>query len=140
VLAALDHLTSIADTYGERAADEALRHVTHMIGACVRPDDALGRYGGQELLIVLRRCDGTMAGAFAERIRGWITAVPLGVGGSHVSLSVSLGVAAQPGGRPGSPMALLAAADAALYRAKAEGGNRAAVAGERELSAGRSCS
>jgi diguanylate cyclase (GGDEF)-like protein len=138
VLADLDRLKSINDRYGPRAGDEALREAATRIGASVRRGDVFGRYAGQEFLIVLHRCDSGQAAAFAERIREQITAVPVVIAGFTISLSVSLGVAATRG-RQTPPAALLEAADAALYRAKALGRKRVVAAKDCDLASRQRC-
>jgi diguanylate cyclase (GGDEF)-like protein len=134
VFADLDHFKKINDAYGHAIGDQVLLEAADRIRASIRPYDALGRYGGDEFLVVLHACDQATATALAERIRERVAAVPVRTNGPTIALTVSLGVAAGTRQDCG-PAALIAAADAALYRAKAEGRNRVAVATDDEIAA-----
>ena len=65
----LDHFKSVNDTYGHFAGDAVLREFTRRMQASIRPYDAIGRYGGEEFLIVLPGCDDVCTAAQAERMR-----------------------------------------------------------------------
>ena len=92
----------------------------------LRPDDVLGRYGGEEFLVILPDQDAAAARVVGERMRQSIERLPLRWQGEVLHLTVSIGLAAR---RPGDdPARLLARADKALYRAKHEGRNRVCAA------------
>jgi diguanylate cyclase (GGDEF)-like protein len=94
--------------------------------AVLRPYDSVGRYGGEEFLVVLPGCGTRVATTLAERLRQQVEADVLELNEQHVGITLSLGVAAAGG--PGTRAAeLLRIADAALYRAKAAGRNRTRV-------------
>jgi diguanylate cyclase (GGDEF)-like protein len=134
VFADLDHFKKINDAYGHAIGDQVLLEAAERIRASIRPYDAFGRYGGDEFLVVLHACDQATAASLAERIRERVAAAPIATSGPSIALTVSLGVAAGTRESCG-PAALIAAADAALYRAKAEGRNRIAVATDDEIAA-----
>ena len=118
----LDHFKRINDTYGHRAGDQCLRAVIAPIASELRQGDALGRYGGEEFLIVLPGAGVPNAEIVAERIRRRIEDMPLLVSGTRIGLTISLGIAVLDGSVT-SPEQLIENADAALYRAKSSGRN-----------------
>ena len=130
IFADLDHFKRTNDVYGHLAGDAVLREVTRRVGAVLRPYDSLGRYGGEELLIVLPACDAAGAMEVAERVRSAVAAQPVATEFGAIPSSVSIGVAAAGDGRGWSSSGLLQLADAALYRAKGGGRNRIELARE----------
>jgi two-component system cell cycle response regulator len=124
VMADLDHFKQINDMLGHAAGDAVLQEAARRITSCVRPYDAVCRYGGEEFLIVLPGCDLADATLRAEQIRAAIAASPFPIPEGDVNLSCSLGVTASSG-PAGYDSALLAhEADEALYTAKHNGRNR----------------
>ena len=122
VLLDLDHFKRINDTHGHLAGDDALRTVGRRLAGMVREGELLARVGGEEFAWLLPGATGPGAVAAAERARRAIAATPCpGIG----TVTLSAGVAAVDG--RGSADDLYANADAALYRAKAEGRNRTVV-------------
>jgi diguanylate cyclase (GGDEF)-like protein len=122
VLADLDRFKMVNDTYGHQAGDETLRQATARMRSALRASDSIGRYGGEEFLIVLPDTEPHIAMTVAERARASVCA-PMHVNGVKMAMSVSLGVASTRT-TTDCPDDLIQAADAALYRAKAEGRNR----------------
>jgi diguanylate cyclase (GGDEF)-like protein len=120
----VDRFKAYNDRLGHLAGDEALRAISGALRGMLRAGDAAYRYGGEELLLVLRGANRVEAGAVAERVRAAVAATALphpdGVGGI---VTVSIGVATGDG----SVADLLADADAALYEAKRAGRDRVAV-------------
>lgn len=119
----VDLFKPVNDTFGHIAGDEVLRRIAAVLRQYVRGDDIAARIGGEEFAVLLPEGGSPGAVAFAERLREAIAATIFSPGGQPRQITVSVGVAAL---RPPdtSRSALLAAADAALYRAKHEGRNR----------------
>lgn len=131
ILMDIDRFKDINDTHGHVAGDAALRAVAGLVAESVRKHDLVMRYGGEEIAIVLPNTSTAMLARIAETLRAAIAeqAVMLG-DGRQLRLTASFGVAAGRRDRLGWK-ALIAAADQALYAAKAGGRNRVAIAGER---------
>ncbi len=125
-MADLDHFKQINDTYGHLAGDAVLREVSRRMRTTIRSYDAIGRYGGEEFLIVTPGCDVTTALKLAERVRSCVSREPIDVAGGTFSATLSLGVAASS--EAGDADQLVRDADAALYRAKNAGRNRVELA------------
>jgi diguanylate cyclase (GGDEF)-like protein len=121
-IADLDHFKRINDTYGHSAGDVVLRGAAGRLLSVLRTGDALGRYGGEEFLLVLPGCDAPGARLIAERARAAFGPPFVLDDGTRLSGSVSLGFACAADGYAAAP--LIQAADRALYRAKSEGRNR----------------
>ncbi|MCC7462170.1 MAG: diguanylate cyclase [Gammaproteobacteria bacterium] len=122
----IDHFKTINDQLGHAAGDRVLRHVALLIGAALRPRDALGRLGGEEFLVLLPATSGDAAVVLAERVRETLAAAPLAAHTQPVRLTISVGVATAA--RADTLTRLLERADRALYRAKSDGRNRICVA------------
>jgi len=140
ILGDLDHFKEINDTYGHLAGDEVLRATARRMVNAVRAYDTVGRYGGEEFLVVVPASDAIGTLSQAERIRSCIESQPVETPAGPVSATISLGVVASSELISGpdaasEPKALLAAADAALYRAKELGRNRVEPAISAELAA-----
>jgi two-component system cell cycle response regulator len=121
----LDHFKSINDTYGHHAGDEVLIEAARRMQQAVRSYDLIGRYGGEEFLVVSPNCDFEQIQMCAERIRSMMAEAPVLVDGSKIDITVSAGVATLAPGLTTERDAL-AAADLALYRAKSAGRNQVA--------------
>jgi len=134
-IADLDHFKSINDRHGHLTGDLVLKRVASELQHLIREPDFLGRFGGEEFLMVLP--EGTREGArqFAEKVRQRIEALQIQIDrGEPIRVTLSIGVASRDevqGETRTRSRALIAAADAALYEAKNRGRNRveAAVAG-----------
>ncbi|HVW91526.1 MAG TPA: GGDEF domain-containing protein [Devosia sp.] len=123
----LDHFKLINDRYGHEAGDRMLRHFAEIAGAAIRPGDLLFRMGGEEFCAVLHNTRVPQARQIAERLRRAYAERPIQVDGETIFGTVSIGIAAEE--QAGTDLdLLLAAADAALYAAKARGRNQTAVA------------
>lgn len=118
-----DHFKNVNDLYGHAAGDLVLQECAQRMKASLRPGDIFGRYGGEELVILLPRTGFKEAFQIAERLRTAIAEVPVKVGDSEISNTISIGVASL-GKETGSLEALLQRADEALYTAKQAGRNR----------------
>lgn len=128
IMADLDFFKKINDTYGHLAGDLVLRHVAERIRATVRDLDMIGRFGGEEFVIIMANASLEMANAIAERIREDITRAPFHVKGFNIPVTISLGVAMLRQGE--YKESLLERADAAMYEAKRMGRNRVVIAPE----------
>jgi two-component system, cell cycle response regulator len=124
----MDHFKKINDTEGHLVGDDVLREVSSMLRHAVRSVDVVARYGGEEFVVLLPETGEEGAVAFAERLRERIVSHTFLAGSrTPLSLTASIGVATFPAPRVESVEDLFARADAALYRAKAEGRNRVRV-------------
>jgi two-component system cell cycle response regulator len=120
----VDRFKTINDQHGHLAGDAAFRTVARRLRKKLRPYDRLGRYGGDEVLVVLPGCGPEEAASVAERLRSAVSDQAVRVGKKAVPLTLSIGVASADGARPGSTDLLIKAGDDALYRAKKAGRNR----------------
>jgi diguanylate cyclase (GGDEF)-like protein len=121
----LDRFKLLNDTYGHLVGDQVLKEVARTLTAVLREYDLAGRFGGEEFALLLPHTRSTDAFRIAERVRVAIAGLriiaPGVTGGERVSVTVSIGVAALDGGDRREFADLMAAADAALYRAKGSG-------------------
>jgi two-component system, cell cycle response regulator len=138
VLADLDHFKYVNDTHGHLAGDAVLQEAARRMTNFIRPYDAVGRYGGEEFLIVVPSSDAMGALGLSERIRQGIEAKPVLAEGASISITASFGVAASTPGHLLDPQEMLRLADDALYRAKKNGRNRCELAAEQDLNTHRS--
>ncbi len=121
----IDHFKAVNDRHGHLVGDATLRSVARVLLADVRPSDLVARYGGEEFVVLLPETTAAGAGLIAERIRRRIAQTPLHEGDdAPLAVTVSIGVAAHPEHGGGDGLALLRAADRALYAAKSGGRNR----------------
>ena len=122
ILLDLDHFKKINDTYGHFAGDAVLRETAARLRGNMRPYDAIGRYGGEEFLVVLPNCDLEQAATQAERMRHRLHSTAMLVDGAEMRVSASFGVTVSDGSER-NPDVFVRVADEALYRAKASGRN-----------------
>jgi diguanylate cyclase (GGDEF)-like protein len=119
----VDHFKVYNDTCGHLAGDEVLRNIAAIFRGCIRESDCVGRYGGEEFLIILPETAADDAGRIADRIRSRLAEEDFPAGPQTAKITISGGIASFPGnGR--SPESLLRSADAALYQAKDRGRDR----------------
>lgn len=120
----IDHFKHINDEYGHQVGDQVLVEVSKRFQKCIRDYDAIGRYGGEEFVVVLTGCTPEHGISACERIRNSIGSKPLEVNDKIIPVTTSVGVANAGGNTPYHDVeTLLRAADRALYRAKEEGRN-----------------
>jgi diguanylate cyclase (GGDEF)-like protein len=121
----LDKFKAINDTYGHLAGDQVLKEIANTLSTTLRDYDLAGRFGGEEFSLLLPQTRAVDAFRIAERVRANIAGLsiiaPGATGGERVQVTVSIGVAALDSGSKRELSELVAAADAALYRAKAGG-------------------
>jgi diguanylate cyclase (GGDEF)-like protein len=121
----LDRFKLINDTYGHLVGDDVLKRIAATMTEVLRDYDLAGRFGGEEFVMLLPQTRAVDAVRIAERVRAHIAQLPIyadgGAGAERVPVTASIGVAALDAGSRRELTELLAAADAALYRAKASG-------------------
>ncbi len=120
----LDHFKEINDNFGHLAGDAALLEAGRRMLQVLRPYDAVGRYGGDEFLVISPSCDLARATSLAQRLHSALTESPIHLREGIVHLTASIGVAAAQKEDESEVDALIRAADEALYRAKRAGRNR----------------
>jgi len=127
ILMDIDHFKRVNDSYGHLAGDAVLREVAKRISAAMRPYDAVGRYGGEEFIVMLPGCDVENAIQVAERLRMSFSENPIRTTEGGFRITMSFGVTSVIGATEKDLDAVIRAADQALYRAKNGGRNRVAV-------------
>lgn len=128
IIADVDHFKRVNDESGHLAGDAVLREVAQRLESSLRPYDSVGRYGGEEFLIVLPHCDRQTAAQTAERLRSAFQAAPLSTPEGDFSITLSFGVTDALGDAEGKIDPVVRRADEALYQAKRGGRNRVEVA------------
>jgi diguanylate cyclase (GGDEF)-like protein len=125
VMVDIDKFKNVNDTYGHLVGDQVLKEIANTLNTLLRDYDLAGRFGGEEFSLLLPQTRAVDAFRIAERVRaniaGLIIIAPGATGGERVPVTVSIGVAALDSGSKRELSELVAAADAALYRAKAGG-------------------
>ena len=114
----IDYFKNVNDTYGHEMGDSVLRELSHRVQSMVRSEDFVGRWGGEEFLIIASNISHVDAVSLAERIRSRIAAEPFPTIGT---ITISFGVTCAL--EDDTPTSLFARMDAALYEAKASGRN-----------------
>jgi len=121
----IDKFKAINDTYGHMLGDQVIKEIAHTLNTLLRNYDLAGRFGGEEFSLLLPQTRAVDALRIAERVRANIAGLsiiaPGAAGGERVHVTVSIGVAALDSGSERELSELMAAADAALYRAKVGG-------------------
>jgi diguanylate cyclase (GGDEF)-like protein len=135
LLGDIDHFKNVNDTYGHATGDDVLREVARRLLSSVRSYDFVGRYGGEEFLIVLINCNASFGFARAEEIRKTVASSPVQTSRGPVAVTMSFGIlsSADWGVRPVEQ--LLRETDVALYASKAAGRNCCRVATPQETCA-----
>jgi diguanylate cyclase (GGDEF)-like protein len=119
----IDHFKSVNDTYGHLAGDEVLRQMARRMLAGVRHYDAVGRYGGEEFLVILPGCDLHCIERHADRLRLSLTREPILIGTTELTVTASVGATYAVPACQTTAQTLLRTADDALYEAKRSGRN-----------------
>ncbi|MFO0879644.1 MAG: diguanylate cyclase [Gemmataceae bacterium] len=124
ILGDLDHFKRVNDQYGHLAGDAVLREAYQRMAHAMRPYDLVGRYGGEEFLIVLPGCDLEASLNVGDRIRQRISDHPVLHADESIPVTISLGATVSPRTPTTTAVGLIRAADRALYLAKDGGRNR----------------
>ncbi len=126
----LDHFKRINDTHGHLAGDAVLRELVPRLSDGLRAYDLVGRYGGEEFLVLLTDLGRATGAGRVEALRAAVAATPFDIGeGRTLAVTASFGVAEFDPAQPAAGLELVRRADLALYRAKAQGRNRVEYAG-----------
>jgi diguanylate cyclase (GGDEF)-like protein len=130
----LDRFKSVNDNYGHQAGDRVLQQFADILRNTARDIDKIGRYGGEEFMVILPETDLEQGAVFVERVRREVARHHFHIGRDEpLHMTVSAGVATYPNEMVGSPETLIRFADEALYAAKARGRNRIVRFDELEL-------
>lgn len=127
LMADVDGFKMVNDTHGHLVGDIVLREVAARLGATVRGYDRVGRYGGDEFLLVLPGCSAEGALGLGERLRQAVGGVPVALSDGELTVTLSVGVACLTHRRLSDARDLVGRADAALYEAKRLGRDRVCV-------------
>jgi diguanylate cyclase (GGDEF)-like protein len=122
----LDHFKQVNDNYGHLTGDQVLEEFAKRCKASIREVDLIGRYGGEELIILLPETDLKTAKQIAERLCEYISETPMKFSTNEINVTVSIGIA-QKDKNTSDLKTLIARADQAMYVAKHKGRNRVAV-------------
>jgi diguanylate cyclase (GGDEF)-like protein len=128
IMADVDHFKQINDSYGHLAGDEVLKEIACRLKRGTRQYDVVGRYGGEEFLIIAPGCDAATTMKRAESLRTEISISPVRTSEGNFPVTLSLGAIAVTPGTDKSAKSVLRLADEALYRAKRGGRNRVELA------------
>jgi two-component system, cell cycle response regulator len=124
----IDHFKSVNDQYGHAIGDDVLREVARRLHNSVRSYDMVGRYGGEEFLVALNKCDPGSAVSRAENLRAKIAGRPIQTANKPVAATISIGLALSTEFTECTIEEIMHQADMALYAAKAAGRNCVRVA------------
>jgi diguanylate cyclase (GGDEF)-like protein len=124
VLLDIDNFKAINDAHGHLVGDDVIRTIAQRMRQAVRPYDAVGRFGGEEFIIILSESDRETARIIGERVRASIAEQPVETEEGSLTVTASLGVAIYDGDENQDLEKLIAVADQALYQAKRAGKNR----------------
>jgi two-component system cell cycle response regulator len=130
IIADIDHFKQVNDTYGHLVGDTVLRETARRLASAVRTYDAVGRYGGEEFVVVVPECNRFDLIVLAERLRQAVTSCTVETCAGPLSVTISLGLACVESGRIAHSGCeeILRDADSALYAAKSNGRNRVEIA------------
>jgi two-component system, cell cycle response regulator len=127
VLFDIDFFKKVNDTHGHQAGDFVLSEISTLLTATLRAEDVFARYGGEEFAVICRGSDGTQAQVVGERLRKAVEAHRFVFEGTHIPVTISVGIAVIPDDTVKIASDIVALADKALYSSKRGGRNRVTV-------------
>jgi two-component system, cell cycle response regulator len=127
VLFDLDHFKKVNDTHGHQAGDHVLTEVSTLLSAALRAEDVFARYGGEEFAVICRGSDTNQAQVVGERLRKAVEGHQFVYEGTHIPVTISVGIAVLPNRDVKDANDLVALADQALYKSKNAGRNRVTI-------------
>jgi diguanylate cyclase (GGDEF)-like protein len=134
LLCDVDHFKTINDVHGHLSGDTVLREIALRLASAIRPGDAVGRYGGEEFLVILSDCGPESLRRRAEQLRQMVASSSFTGNLQGLSISISVGaMTVDEWTSSQTAEVLLSQIDTALYRAKMEGRNRVVIAGPQPL-------
>ncbi len=133
ILADLDGFQRVNETYGHMAGDAVLRETARRLRSSVRLHDTIGRFGGEEFLVLAPDCESSTALKLAERLRASISGEAMDLSEGKIRMTLSAGVTTSAPEKKMDAASIIRAADAALSRAKIQGRNRVELASPGEV-------
>jgi len=127
VLFDIDHFKKVNDTYGHQAGDHVLSEIAALLTGALRAEDVFARYGGEEFGVICRGSDVMQGQIVAERMRKAVAQNKFVFEGTHIPLTISVGVAGLPDPAVKDASELVSLADQALYKSKHGGRNQVTV-------------
>ena len=124
VLFDIDHFKKVNDTHGHQAGDHVLTEIAALLTSTLRAEDVFARYGGEEFAVICRGSDAAQAVVVGERLRKAVEAHKFVYDGTHIPVTISIGVAVLPDAAVKDANDLIGLADQALYKSKHGGRNR----------------
>jgi two-component system, cell cycle response regulator len=123
----IDHFKKVNDTHGHQAGDLVLSEISTLLTGALRAEDVFARYGGEEFAVICRGTDLTQASIVGERMRKAVEKHRFTFEGTHIPVTISVGIAALPDLAVKDATDLVARADKALYQSKHGGRNRVTI-------------
>jgi diguanylate cyclase (GGDEF)-like protein len=124
----IDHFKNINDTYGHAVGDQMLRSVAQIARAELRSADVIGRYGGEEFIVLLPMTNAAQAALLAERIRAGVAALRVSTEKGDASVTLSIGIVEKMVSYPAESLEeIFRRVDRAMYAAKQAGRNRVEI-------------
>jgi two-component system cell cycle response regulator len=127
VLFDIDHFKKVNDTHGHQAGDHVLSEISALLTGALRAEDVFARYGGEEFAVICRGSDVTQGQIVAERMRKAVEVNKFVFEGTHIPVTISVGVAGLPDAKVKDAAELVSLADQSLYKSKHAGRNRVTV-------------
>ncbi len=127
VLFDIDHFKKVNDTHGHQAGDHVLSEISALLTGALRAEDVFARYGGEEFAVICRGSDVTQGQIVAERMRKAVEVNKFVFEGTHIPVTISVGVAGLPDANVKDAAELVSLADQSLYKSKHAGRNRVTV-------------
>ncbi|MCB9480353.1 MAG: diguanylate cyclase [Desulfobacteraceae bacterium] len=124
----IDHFKKVNDTWGHQCGDQVLKEFAATIADNIRDVDQIGRFGGEEFIVIMPEANRKVAAAVSERLRQAIEKMVLNLGGNITGITVSIGISGRWNNENISIDSLIKYADKALYAAKQNGRNRIEIA------------